>query len=45
MVVQGASTMSSWSMPIMLAPLRLSTPMTRNETFLMRISLPMGDSS
>ena len=44
MVVQGASTMSSWSMPIMLAPLRLSTPRTRKETLLMRISLPMGDS-
>ena len=43
-VVQGASTMSSWSMPIMLAPLRLSTPMTRKETFWMRISLPIGDS-
>ena len=43
-VVQGASTMSSWSMPIMLAPLRLSTPMTRKETLWMRISLPTGDS-
>ena len=43
MVVQGASTMLSWSMPIMFAPLRLKTPMTRNETLLMRISLPIGD--
>ena len=33
MVVQGASRMSSWSMPIMLAPLRLSTPMTLKVTF------------
>ena len=32
-VVQGAITMSSWSMPIMLAPLRLSTPMTLKVTF------------
>ena len=45
MVVQGASTMLSWSMPIMFAPLRLKTPMTRNETLLMRISLPIGDAS
>ena len=44
MVVQGANTMSSWSMPTMLAPLRLSTPMTLKETFWMRISLPTGDS-
>ena len=44
MVVQGASTMLSWSMPIMFAPLRLKTPMTRNETLLMRISLPIGDT-
>ena len=36
--------MLSWSMPIMFAPLRLKTPMTRNETLLMRISLPMGDA-
>ena len=43
MVVQGASTMLSWSMPIMFAPLRLSTPTTRKETLLMRISLPSGD--
>ena len=27
-VVHGARTMSSWSLPIMLAPLRLSTPTT-----------------
>ena len=44
-VVQGASTMLSWSMPIMFAPLRSSTPMTRKETLLMRISLPSGDAS
>ena len=44
MVVQGASTTSSWSMPIMLAPFLLNTPTTRKETFLMRSSLPMGDS-
>ena len=44
MVVQGASTMSSWSMPIMFAPLGPSTPMTRKATFWMRISLPTGDS-
>ena len=31
-------------MPIMFAPLRLKTPMTRNETLLMRISLPIGDT-
>ena len=31
-------------MPIMLAPLRLSTPTTRNDTFWMRMSLPIGDS-
>ena len=29
----------------MFAPLRLKTPMTRNETLLMRISLPIGDAS
>ena len=34
--------MSSWSMPIMLAPFRSSTPITRSETFCMRISLPIG---
>ena len=43
-VVQGATTMSSWSMPIMLAPLDDNTPMTRKVTFEMRISLPTGDS-
>ena len=42
-VVQGASTMLSWSMPTMFAPLRLKTPITRNATLLMRISLPIGD--
>ena len=44
MVVHGAMTMSSWSMPTMLAPLEERTPTTRNDTFWMRISLPMGDS-
>ena len=44
-VVQGASTMLSWSMPTMFAPLRLKTPITRNGTLLMRISLPIGDIS
>src|SRR4051794_23860549 len=33
MVVHGASRVSSWSRPIMLAPLWLSTPTTRNDTF------------
>ena len=44
MVVQGASTTSSWSMPIMFAPLRPSTPTILKETFWMRISLLIGDS-
>ncbi len=43
MLVHGASTMSSWSRPIMLAPRALSTPMTRKPTFCMRISRPIGD--
>ena len=43
-VVQGAKTMSSWSMPIMLAPLGLNTPMILKVTLFRRISLPMGDS-
>jgi len=42
-VDHGASNRSSWSIPIMLAPLLLSTPTTRNVTFLTRISLPKGD--
>ena len=32
-VVHGASTTSSWSMPIMLAPLNWSTPTTLKATF------------
>ncbi len=37
--------MSSWSTPIMLAPLRASRPRTVNEAFWMRTSLPTGDCS
>ncbi len=43
-VVQGASMMSSWSIPIMFEPLRPSTPRTLKETLLTRISFPTGDS-
>src|SRR5262245_12981264 len=43
-VVHGARRMSSWSRPIMLAPLRLRTPTTLNDTFCTRTSLPTGDS-
>ena len=41
-VVYGIRTMSSWSSPTMLAPLRSSTPMTRNGMFLMRIVWSSG---
>src|SRR5262245_58806652 len=44
-VVQGAKTTSSWSIPIMFEPLGLKTPTTRKDTFETRISLPIGDSS
>ena len=44
-VVHGARMISSWSDPIILAPLALSTPTTLKLTFMRRISLPMGDSS
>ena len=37
--------MSSWSRPIMFAPLRREHADDRNGTLLMRISLPIGDSS
>src|SRR5258708_212626 len=43
-VVHGASRMSSWSMPIMFAPLGTRVPTTRNVTFWTRTSLPTGDS-
>ena len=42
-VVQGSRMMSSWSMPIMLAPFRESTPTTRSDTFCTRRSLSIGD--
>lgn len=32
-VVQGAITVSSWSIPIIFAPFVFSTPMTLNTTF------------
>jgi hypothetical protein len=31
-------------MPTMFAPFRLKTPITRNATLLMRISLPIGEA-
>ena len=37
--------MSSWSSPIMLAPLLSKTPMTWKGTFRIRMFLPRGDSS
>jgi hypothetical protein len=43
-VVQGASTTSSWSKPIVLAPLRERTPTTFSATFWTRTSLPTADS-
>ena len=43
-VVQGASSVSSWSIPQVLAPFLLSTPTTLNDTFCTRISLPTGDT-
>ena len=44
-VVQGARTTSSWSLPIMLAPLRDRTPVTWHDTLFSRTYLPTGDSS
>ena len=44
-VVQGATTRSSWSSPTMSAPLRLSTPRTRKGTSLAYTSLPTGEPS
>src|SRR5438477_13144376 len=44
-VVQGAMITSSWSLPLMSAPLRLRMPATFIPTFLTRISFPIGDSS
>ena len=40
-----AIMMSSWSMPIMLAPFRASSPITFKLTPRTRTSLPIGDSS
>ena len=42
-VVQGASTMSSLSIPNMLAPLADSTPTTLKVVFLTRTSWPSGE--
>src|SRR5687768_7802706 len=45
MLVHGARMMSSWSEPIMFAPLAARVPVTLNDTLLIRISLPSGDSA
>ena len=42
-VVQGATRRSSWSSPMMSAPLRLRTPRTRRGTSLTYTSRPTGD--
>src|ERR1043165_6217275 len=42
-VVHGAISTSSWSIPNVFAPLAFKTPITRNPTFRTRISLPTGD--
>jgi DNA polymerase III gamma/tau subunit len=44
MVRQGTTTVSSWSMPIMLAPFRGRTPITLKRTLLRRRSRPTGFS-
>src|SRR4029434_9819014 len=44
MVVHGARRISSWSWPIMFAPLRARQPTMRKLTFWTRMSLPTGDS-
>ncbi len=44
-VLSGMRIWSSWSWPQVVWPLRSSTPMTVNGTFLMRITSPSGSSS
>ncbi len=44
-VLSGIRIVSSWSWPQVVWPLRSSTPMTVNGTFLIRMTCPTGSSS